>query len=177
MPDDFPMSAVSVIDRIFNDTGRYRVEMHVGYDLPQVITRIDDPCPISTLPEPPEISSPPIELPCNDGLKALHRTPQWNRARLHDEVVVVAHQAPGEHSPIVEVTYMSDGFHKLFRLIRIIKGKLAASNAALHVVGGSGNKEARLSRHGMPPMRGRDQSILLSRRHKSTMSQCEVWHP
>jgi hypothetical protein len=60
----------------------------------------------------------------------------------------------------VEVTYMSDGFHKLFRLIRIIKGKLAASNAAIHVVGGSGNKEARLSRHGMPPMRGRDFLIL-----------------
>ena len=72
---------------------------------------------------------------------------------------------------------MSDGLYDLFRLVRIIEGKLTASNAALHVVGSLGNEEARLSRHGMPPMRGRDLSILLSRRHKSTMSQCEVWHP
>ena len=72
---------------------------------------------------------------------------------------------------------MPDGFHKLFRLKRIIKGKLTASDAAIHVVGGSGNKEAWFSRHGMPPMRGRDNPILLSRRHKSTMSQCDLWHP
>ncbi len=72
---------------------------------------------------------------------------------------------------------MSDGFHELFRLMRIIKGKLTAGNAAIHVVSSFGNKEARLSRHGMPPMRGRDKSILLSRRHKSTMSQCDLWHP
>jgi hypothetical protein len=90
---------------------------------------------------------------------------------------VVAHQAPGEHSPIMEITYLLDGFHKLFRLIRIIKGKLAAGNAAIHVVSSFGNKEARLSRHGMPPMRGRDKSILLSRRHRSTMSKCDLWHP
>jgi hypothetical protein len=72
MPDELPMSAIWVVGRILDDTGRYRIEMHVGYDLPQVITRIDDPCPISTLPEPPEISSPPFEFPCNDGLNALH---------------------------------------------------------------------------------------------------------
>ena len=72
---------------------------------------------------------------------------------------------------------MSDGFYELFRLIRIIKDIFTARNAAIHVVGGSGDKEARLSRHGMPPMRGRDNPILLSRRHKSTMSQCDLWHP
>jgi hypothetical protein len=72
---------------------------------------------------------------------------------------------------------MLDGFHKLFRLIRIIKGKLAAGNAAIHVVSSFGNKEARLSRHGMPPMRGRDKSILLSRRHRSTIKEwCHVSH-
>jgi hypothetical protein len=69
----------------------------------------------------------------------------------------------------VEVTYLSDGFYKLFRLIRIIKNKLAARDAAIHVVSGSGNKKARLSWHGMPPMRGRENPILLNHSHESTM--------
>ena len=81
------------------------------------------------------------------------------------------------YEPGTLLANMSDGFHKLFRLKRIIKGKLTASDAAIHVVGGSGNKEAWFSRHGMPPMRGRDNQIVLSRRHKSTMSQCDLWHP
>ena len=69
----------------------------------------------------------------------------------------------------MEVTYLSGGFYKLFRLIRIIKNIFAARDAAIHVVGGSGNKEAWLSRHGMPPMRGRDNTILLNHSHEATM--------
>jgi hypothetical protein len=62
-----------------------------------------------------------------------------DRARLQDEVIVFAHQAPGEHPSVVKVTDMSEFFNKPFRFIRIIKAKLPAGDAAIWVASGSGN--------------------------------------
>ena len=64
---------------------------------------------------------------------------------------------------------MSGGFDKLFRLIRIIKDMFTARSTAIHVVSGSRDKKARLSRHGMPPMRGRDATILPNPPDNATM--------
>ena len=90
---------------------------------------------------------------------------------------MVSHQTPGEYPPVVGVADFPYLFDELFRLIRVVKNKLAASDAAIHVIDGSWNKEAGFTRHGIPPKRGRDKTILLSRLQKARLSDCEGWHP
>jgi hypothetical protein len=101
-------------DRIVDDAGCHRVEVHVRNDLPEIFRRIDNSCPISTLPEPSEVSLTPVEFSRNLGLKTLHRTPKRDRAGLHHQMVMVTHQTPGEHPPIVKITNLPDGFNELF---------------------------------------------------------------
>ena len=64
---------------------------------------------------------------------------------------MVSHQAPGENPPVVGVADFPYLFDEFLRLIRIVKNKLATSDAAIHVVGGSWNKEAGFSRQGFLP--------------------------
>jgi ribosome biogenesis protein Tsr3 len=55
----------------------------------------------------------------------------------------------------------------------VVEDEPAASDAAIHVVGGSWDKQAWVSWHEIAPMRGRDNPILLSTKKKATMRQCE----
>ncbi len=73
--------------------------------------------------------------------------------------------------PTVEIADFAKSLDELDRLIVVVENELAASNAAIHVVRGSRNKQARVSRHGIPPMRGRDDLILPSSHYITTMVQ------
>jgi len=62
------------------------------------------------------------------------------------------------------------------------ENEFAARYAAVDVVDGSGEKQSWMSRHGTPPMRGRDYSILLGQPHDSTIVNvapihCDTWYP
>jgi len=60
---------------------------------------------------------------------------------------------------------------ELDRLLVVVEDELAASDAAIHVVGGSWDKQARLSWHEIAPMRGRDEPILHGAHHNTTIVQ------
>jgi hypothetical protein len=92
-------------------------------------------------------------------------------------VIVVSHQAPGEDPPLIEITDFSSLFDELLGLQRFIEGELAAGDAAVDVIGGAGDKKARFSGHGIPPMRGRVILILLRGPQKSRSIDYEGWHP
>jgi hypothetical protein len=56
--------------------------------------------------------------------------------------------------------------------------ELTARNAAIDVVCGSREKQARMSGHGISPMRGRDNHLLLSHSHNSSIryvAPMQVW--
>jgi hypothetical protein len=55
-------------------------------------------------------------------------------------MVMIAHEAPGEDRPAVEIADLSQDLHKLDRLEIVVENKLTASNAAVHVIGGSRNE-------------------------------------
>ncbi len=63
MTDDFPVPNVGVVDRIANYAGCDGIEMNVRDDLAEVVLRVNDPGPVSALPESSEISSSPIDRP------------------------------------------------------------------------------------------------------------------
>jgi hypothetical protein len=75
-------------------------------------------------------------------------------------MIVVAHEAPCENRPAVQVADFAKRLDELDRLMVVVEDELAASDAAIHVVGGSWDKQARVSRHEIAPMRGRDDLIL-----------------
>ena len=72
------------------------------------------------------------------------------------------HETPREDLPAVEIPDLACDPHEFGHLVRIVKHKLAAGYTAVHVIGRSGDKKTWLSRHGVPPMRGRDTAILLN---------------
>jgi len=74
----------------------------------------------------------------------------------------------------MQVTNLRNDLNESRSFVQIVKYELTARNAAIHVVGGSGNKEARFSRHGRSPMRGRDNPILLSPRHNAEMRRVRI---
>jgi hypothetical protein len=86
-------------------------------------------------------------------------------------VIVVAHEAPSENRPSVQVANLAKCLDELDRLIVVVEDELAAGDAAVHVVGGSWDKQARVSRHEIAPMRGRDTLILHGAHHITTMVQ------
>jgi hypothetical protein len=75
--------------------------------------------------------------------------------RLDDQVVVIAHQNPGEDSPVVEITHLADGLDETIRFDAVVEDEFAARDAAIDVV-----CEAGVSRYEISPMRGRDTAIL-----------------
>ena len=107
------VTAVCVLDRIIDDTGCDRVEVHVRDGLPEVIVRIDDPRPVSALPEPSEESPTAVETSGASGLKAQHRTPERVNTGRDHQMTVVADQAPGEHLQAVDVTNPNSGLDEL----------------------------------------------------------------
>ena len=80
--------------------------------------------------------------------------------RLDDQMEVIAHQNPSENSPFVEIAHFPDSFNELISFEMIVEDELTARDAARDVVGRSWNEEARMSRHEIAPMRGRNAAIL-----------------
>lgn len=69
----------------------------------------------------------------------------------------------------MEVAHLSDGRDEILRFERIVKNEFAACDAAIDVVCGSRNEEARVSWHEISPMRGRDEPDLTSHPQNATM--------
>ena len=84
---------------------------------------------------------------------------------------MVAHEAPGKNRPTVQVADLAKRLDELDRLMVVVKYKLAAGDAAINVVGGSWDEQARVSRHEIAPMRGRDTLILHGAHQITTMVQ------
>jgi hypothetical protein len=82
---------------------------------------------------------------------------------------VVSHQDPGKESPFIEIANPANGLDELVRLQAVVKDELAARDATIDVICGSGNEKARMSRHENSPMRGRDTSILQPQASDATM--------
>ncbi len=70
---------------------------------------------------------------------------------------------------MVEVPNVAQRLYELDRLVLIVENKLTAGNAAVNMVRSSGKEKARMSRHEIAPMRGRDKPILLTLPHNATM--------
>ena len=87
------VTAVCVLDRIIDDTGCDRVEVHVRDGLPELIGRVDDPRSVSALPEPSEEAPTAVETSGVSGLKAQHRTPERVNTGRDHQMTVVADQA------------------------------------------------------------------------------------
>ncbi len=134
------MTAVWIVGRIVDDGRSNGIQVDVRDDLTEVILRVDVARPVAALPEPPEVSLPAIELPGDIALESLHGSPQRNRTRLDDQMVVICHQAPGEHAPAVEVANTANNIHECLGFERVVKNELAARNAAIHVIGRIGRK-------------------------------------
>jgi hypothetical protein len=69
----------------------------------------------------------------------------------------------------MEVAHLSDGRNELLRLKRIVENEFAACDAAIDVVCGSRDEQARVSWREIAPMRGRDPSILAPQSQDATM--------
>ena len=82
---------------------------------------------------------------------------------------MVAHQAPGENLPAIEIADTTSRIYKLGGFVDAVKYEFAACDTTIHVVRGSGQKQPRLSRHGITPMRGRDAVILRHDADNATM--------
>ena len=95
----------------------------------------------------------------------------WHLCGLHHQVVVISHEAPRENRPTVEIADFAKGFDVLDSLMVVVENELAAGDAAIHVVGASPDKQTRVSRHEMAPMRGRDDLILPGSHLFATMVQ------
>ena len=78
---------------------------------------------------------------------------------------MVAHKAPGEDRPTVEVTDRAQGLDKLHRLEIIVKHELATRNAAAHVI-----RRANLTH---PPPKLNNCVIV----NVAPMHPCVSWHP
>ena len=74
-----------------------------------------------------------------------------------------------EFLPLQRSEAISQCFDELDRLEIVVEDELTTSNAAVDVEGGSGNEKSRVSRHGVPPMRGRDDLILHGPHHNATV--------
>jgi hypothetical protein len=168
-PDDLSMSAVHVVNWIGDDTSRDRVEMDVGDNMAEVLIGVDHARPVSALPESAKELMPPVVSAGNASLQPRHRSPQGDIVRLENQMVVVSHQTPCVDRPGIEVSYLAQCLYKLLGLIIVVEYELAASDAAVDMVGRSRNEQAGMSRHGTPPMRGRDDTILPTTAHNATM--------
>ena len=84
-------------------------------------------------------------------------------------MVVVSHQTPGINRPGIELLDLLYDVEKMEGLRPVVENKLSPGDSAIDMVSGSGKKQARFSRHGMPPMRGRDVHILPGPSHNSTI--------
>ena len=88
-----------------------------------------------------------------------------------------ANNVPGTifcgNRPAVEIADLAKRLDELNRLIVVVEDELAASDAAIHVVGGSWDKQARVSWHEIAPTRGRDDPILHGAHHNATMVHSE----
>jgi hypothetical protein len=177
LADDLSVSAVWISSRIFHDSSCHRIEVDIGDDLSIVVLCVDDSRPVAALPESSEKAPSPIEPASHIGLKTQHRTPQRNRISFDNQVIVVAHQTPGEDLPAVEIANVSNDLNEIYSFIWIVEDGFAAGNTAVNVVGGTGDKEAGFSRHGMPPMRGRDLHILRCPPHNATMRRVAPMGP
>ena len=69
----------------------------------------------------------------------------------------------------MEVAHLSDGRDEIIRFERIVINEFAACDAAIDVVCGSRNEEARVSWHEISPMRGRDTLIVAPQSQDATM--------
>ncbi len=104
---------------------------------------------------------------------------------------MVSHQDPGEDSPFVEIANLANGLDELVRLQAVVKDELAACDATIDVICGSGDEQAGVSWHEISPMRGRDTSIIQPQASDATSEgwlpsipsamqqceECEGWHP
>ena len=171
--DYFSVSAENVVARIFNDSGKDRIEMNVRDDLAKVDFGIYNTSPIPTLPKPAQISVPPVVGTGDLPLKSCHRSPKVDGPCLHHQVVVVAHETPCENCPAIEIPNFSQSLDELNRFEVVVKDELTPSDAAVDMVRGPWNEQARVSRHGIAPMRGRDNLILLGNHLKATMVHSE----
>ena len=152
---------MSVFGRVLHDSGCERVEMDIRNRLSEVVFRVEETGAVSTLQEPAKVLVTIVVVPGDVRLQARHRVPKRNGPSLDDQVVVIAHQNPGQDSPVVGISGSSDGFNEFIGLEPVIKDELSARDAAIDVVNRSRNKEAGMSRHEIPLMRGRDAAILL----------------
>jgi hypothetical protein len=94
-------------------------------------------------------------------LKARHRSPQGDLTGLQDQVVVVAHQAPREDRPTVQVPHGSQALDERDGLAVFIEDQLPSGDSAVDVVDRARNKKAGLSWHEISPMRGLDAAVLI----------------
>jgi hypothetical protein len=85
------------------------------------------------------------------------------------EVIVIRHQAPREDRQAVQVPNSTEDIDKFDGLFIGVEDILAAGDAAVDMVGRTGNKQAGMSRHRISPMRGRDTQILPNRNHNAPM--------
>jgi hypothetical protein len=76
-------------------------------------------------------------------------------------MVVVPHETPGEDCPTIEIANFSKFFDELKRFVLVIEDELTTRDAAEDVIGATGKEKSWMSRHGIPPMRGRAALILL----------------
>jgi hypothetical protein len=53
-------------------------------------------------------------------------------------VIVVAHQAPGENLPAIQVADAASRVYKFGGFVDVVKYEFTARDTAIHVVGGSG---------------------------------------
>jgi hypothetical protein len=55
-------------------------------------------------------------------------------------VIVVAHQAPCEDLPTIQIADVTSSFYKFGGFVDVAEHEFAARDTAIHVVGGSGKK-------------------------------------
>jgi hypothetical protein len=92
-------------------------------------------------------SMPTIESLAIDAIDVTHQPRQVRPLRLQDEVVVVAHQAEGEHQRIAALQALVDDRQQRLPIGVVGKDALAAIAAGGDVVGRAGELDAKRAGH------------------------------
>ncbi len=106
---------------------------------------------VPALPKSAHPAPPPVVVFGNPALDSSHMSAKRRVLGLHDEVIVIAQQTPGENRQSVLIGNEGDRIDPPVGFTGLVEHKLAARCSAVDVVDHSGCEDAGLSRHRRSP--------------------------
>ncbi len=122
------------VARALHHAGPHRIELDIATDLQQIAVPIDKNCLEAPLEQMPDLGMPTVVRLRVDAVELLHQHREIGAARVQHEVVVIAHQAVGQHLRVAALQGLGDDGQENLPVNIIIKDGLPAITARGHVV-------------------------------------------